>query len=371
MTPPDSLQHNVYCALPGSMRSRSLVSAELTNSAAPGPRTNALPRWLTSNRPTALRVAVCSRPCRRTTPASASRRTRRSSRRVRGDGPRAVRAGHSVSRSRRFHPNASRDWHTWPGGRFLDFDALEAAGIANARERAGLLEYLDGPRFHRRRDGRGRASAAGSSASPVTSCCGRVRPTYTPARPPRMRSVCRSTIVERGWAMLGLTVADPDTLGAQPGRRRRPGDLGGDEDARWATTRAMAFLRVLGATMARLAEAISSMIRDEQPNIWLDAHRRRARHRAGRTASAAEFVPRIGAMIDAVHRHHLISSPDTFIEGVVQRHVGERTVRRRVCGSVRLHRADADAHPDGVVGPCSSSSAPPSATWCTPTAAGW
>src|SRR5271155_1349778 len=60
MTPPDSLQHNVYCALPGWIRSRSLVSAELTNCAAPGPRTNALPRWLTSNRPTALRVAVCS-----------------------------------------------------------------------------------------------------------------------------------------------------------------------------------------------------------------------------------------------------------------------------------------------------------------------
>src|SRR6201995_1812515 len=60
MTPPDSVQHNVYCALPGAMRPRSLVSAELTNCAAPGPRISALPRWLTSNRPTALRVALCS-----------------------------------------------------------------------------------------------------------------------------------------------------------------------------------------------------------------------------------------------------------------------------------------------------------------------
>ena len=60
MTPPDSVQHNVYCALPGPMRPRSLVSAELTYSAAPGPRTDALPRWLTSKRPTAVRVAVCS-----------------------------------------------------------------------------------------------------------------------------------------------------------------------------------------------------------------------------------------------------------------------------------------------------------------------
>ncbi len=60
MTPPDSVQHNVYCALPGPIRFRSLVSAELTNRAAPGPRTSALPRWLTSKRPTALRVALCS-----------------------------------------------------------------------------------------------------------------------------------------------------------------------------------------------------------------------------------------------------------------------------------------------------------------------
>ena len=42
MTPPDSVQHNVYCALPGPIRRRSLVSAELTNSAAPGPRTRRL-----------------------------------------------------------------------------------------------------------------------------------------------------------------------------------------------------------------------------------------------------------------------------------------------------------------------------------------
>ena len=36
------------------------MSAELTYSAAPGPRTSALPRWLTSNSPTVVRVAVCS-----------------------------------------------------------------------------------------------------------------------------------------------------------------------------------------------------------------------------------------------------------------------------------------------------------------------
>ena len=59
-TPPDSSQHSVYWALPAAIRSRSLVKHELTNSAAPGPVTSALPRWLTSNSPTAVRVAVCS-----------------------------------------------------------------------------------------------------------------------------------------------------------------------------------------------------------------------------------------------------------------------------------------------------------------------
>src|SRR6185436_1004622 len=60
-TPPDSSsQHSVYCALPGPIRPRSLDSVAFTNAAAPGPRTCALPRWLTSNTPTASRTAVCS-----------------------------------------------------------------------------------------------------------------------------------------------------------------------------------------------------------------------------------------------------------------------------------------------------------------------
>src|SRR6188472_4755231 len=60
MTPPDSVQHNVYCALPGPIRPRSLVSVALTYAAAPGPLTSALPRWLTSKMPTDSRTAVCS-----------------------------------------------------------------------------------------------------------------------------------------------------------------------------------------------------------------------------------------------------------------------------------------------------------------------
>ena len=60
-TPPvASSQHSVYCALPGSIRSRSLVRQALTKSAAPGPVTRALPRCDTSKTPTASRTAACS-----------------------------------------------------------------------------------------------------------------------------------------------------------------------------------------------------------------------------------------------------------------------------------------------------------------------
>ena len=50
----------MYCALPGRIRPRSLLSVALTYAAAPGPVTISLPRWLTSKTPTASRTAVCS-----------------------------------------------------------------------------------------------------------------------------------------------------------------------------------------------------------------------------------------------------------------------------------------------------------------------
>ena len=120
--------------------------------------------------------------------------------------------------------------------------------------------------------------------------------------------------VEHGWAMLGLTVADPDTPALSQA------DV--DSLATWVAMRmqmgpdaADGFLRVLGATVARLAEAISSMIRTSQPKLWL-GHTGDELATAQVYREAAEFVPRIGAMIDAVHRHHLVSTR-TFIEGVV------------------------------------------------------
>ena len=60
MPPVASSQQSVYCAWPGWILPRSLVSVALTYAAAPGPTTIALPRWETSKMPTASRTAVCS-----------------------------------------------------------------------------------------------------------------------------------------------------------------------------------------------------------------------------------------------------------------------------------------------------------------------
>jgi class 3 adenylate cyclase len=197
-------------------------------------------------------------------------------------------------------------------GQVVDFAALEAAGIANARERAGLIEYLADLGFtademvEAERHGRlfGLAGDVLLWSGP---------PIYTLRTAAEAIGVALAD-VEHGWAMLGLTVTDPDT----------PVLSQADVDglATWVAMRmqmgpdaADGFLRVLGATVARLAEAISSMIRTGQPKMWLgltgDELATAQVYRA-----AAEFVPRVGAMIDAVHRHHLVSTR-TFIEGVV------------------------------------------------------
>ena len=194
----------------------------------------------------------------------------------------------------------------------MDFEALDAAGIADARERAGLIEYLAGLGFtaddmvEAERRGRlfGLAGDALLWSGPQV---------YTLRTAADAIGVALADI-EHGWAMLGLTVADPDT----------PALSQADVDglATWVAMRmqmgpdaADGFLRVLGSTVARLAEAISSMIRTALPKMWLGLTGDELAT-AQVYRDAAEFVPRLGAMIDAVHRQHLVSTR-TFIEGVV------------------------------------------------------
>jgi class 3 adenylate cyclase len=193
----------------------------------------------------------------------------------------------------------------------LDFDAMQAAGITDPRARAGLLEYLAGLGFtvdemaEAERNGRlfGLAGDALLRSGPQV---------YT------LRTAAESigvpvADVEHAWAMLGLTIEDSDTPALSQA------DV--DSLATWVALRAQmgedaadGFVRVLGATVARLADAASSMIRTSAPRLWL-GHSGDELTTALAYREAAYFVPRLGAMIDAVHRHHLVSTR-TFIESV-------------------------------------------------------
>lgn len=194
----------------------------------------------------------------------------------------------------------------------VDWDALEAAGIADARERAGLIEYLDDLGFSTAEmadaERRGRlfglaGDALGRSGPPAYSLASAADALDIPVAD-----------VERAWTLLGLNIADPDT----------PALSQADVDAlaTWVAMRSLlgdavdSFLRLLGTTMARLAEAESSMIRTNRPDVWLGhTNDELATARAWRATAA--FIPRIGAVMDAVHRHHQVSNR-TFLEGLTR-----------------------------------------------------
>jgi class 3 adenylate cyclase len=205
----------------------------------------------------------------------------------------------------------ARGWHTWPVVDSLDFEAIQAAGIADPRERSGLLEYLAGLGFtvDDMADAERRGRLFGL-AGDVLLQSGPLK--YT------LRTAAESlgvpvADIEHAWAILGLTAADVDTP------MLSQADV--DALATWIAMRAQlgedatdGYMRVLGATVARLAEAVSSMIRTSAPRLWLgDTGDELATAQAYQ--QVAGFVPRVGAMIDAIHRHHLVSTR-TFIEGV-------------------------------------------------------
>jgi class 3 adenylate cyclase len=194
----------------------------------------------------------------------------------------------------------------------LDFEALEAAGIADPRERADLLKYLDGLGFTvdemAAAERRGRLFGL---AGDVVLWPG--PPTYTLQSAAEALGLPPESVA-RAWALLGLTAAGPDV----------PTLSQADVDAlaTWVAIKAVVgdddasgLLRVLGANMARLAEAEATMIRGGMPDILIDhTHDELATAQAYRTA--VEFVCGLGALIDTVHRHHLISAR-TYFEDVI------------------------------------------------------
>jgi class 3 adenylate cyclase len=195
----------------------------------------------------------------------------------------------------------------------VDFGELEAAGIANARERADLIKYLDELGFTADEmvaaERRGRLFGL---AGDVLAWSG--RPIYTVQTAAEELGLSADDVAH-AWALLGLTVAGPDV----------PALSRADVDAlsTWVALKGVVgedggfgLLRVLGAAMARLAEAESTMIRTGTPDIQMTyTHDELATAQAYR--AVAEFVPRIGALIDVVHRHHLTSAR-THFEGVIR-----------------------------------------------------
>jgi class 3 adenylate cyclase len=193
------------------------------------------------------------------------------------------------------------------------FEELEAAGIANPRERADLIKYLDELGFTVdemvEAERRGRLFGL---AGDVLSWSG--PPIYTLATAAEKLGISADDVA-RAWTLLGLTVAGPDI----------PALSQADVDAlaTWLALKtavgeagAYGLLRVLGAAMARLAEAESTMIRGGMPDIQM-THTRDELATAQTYRAVAEFVPRLGTLIDTVHRHHLISAR-THFEGVLR-----------------------------------------------------
>jgi adenylate cyclase len=193
----------------------------------------------------------------------------------------------------------------------VDFKALEAAGIANAPERAALIEYLDGLGFTAEEmvaaEQRGRLFGL---AGDVLQWSG--PPTYSLRAAAEVLGVPLDEVAH-AWAVLGLTVADTDApalsqadvdgLGAWVAMKAVVG-----EDA------ALGWLRVLGATMARLAEAGATVVRVGQPDIQM-TYTQDELTTARAYRAIAEFIPRLGELIDAIFRHHTISAR-TYFEGV-------------------------------------------------------
>jgi class 3 adenylate cyclase len=187
----------------------------------------------------------------------------------------------------------------------LDFDALEAAGIANARERAALIEYLDGLGFTVEEmveaERRGRLFGLAGDAIRRSG-----RPAYSLRTAAEALALPLHHVADI-WAMLGLAIpeadaivlsqADVDALATCADMEDRMGDDG-------------SLLRLIGAAMARLAEAETALLRTTRPDFWITrSPDELTTARAWR--ELAEAIPRIGSLLDVVHRHQL-TRPNLF-----------------------------------------------------------
>ncbi|KUH83912.1 MULTISPECIES: adenylate/guanylate cyclase domain-containing protein [unclassified Mycobacterium] len=190
----------------------------------------------------------------------------------------------------------------------VDLDALEAAGLADARQRAALIEYLDSLGFSAEemvdaeRHGRRLFQLAGDAVRRSGP------PTYS------LRTAAEALAlpvddVAHYWAMLGLTVTDPDQVALSQADVDALATCAA-MTALWDIDGTAGLLRLIGSAMARVAEAEATATRTSQPQFWITtSHDELTTARTYR--ALAELIPRVGALMDAVHRQHL-ERPNLF-----------------------------------------------------------
>lgn len=194
----------------------------------------------------------------------------------------------------------------------VDFDALEAAGIANARGRAALIGYLNKLGFSAdemvEAERRGRLFGLAGDALQ-----GPGRPIYSLRTAADALGVSLPEVAT-AWTALGLTIADPDALTLS--------QLDVDGLSTWVAIKelvgdepALAFLRTLGNAMARVAEAGGTMVRMAQPDLLM-AISNDELTTAMAYREITEITQTFGVLIDAVFRQHIISAR-THFEGVI------------------------------------------------------
>lgn len=195
----------------------------------------------------------------------------------------------------------------------VDFEALEASGIADARGRAALIAYLSdlgfSPQDMAEAEQRGRLFGL---AGDVLQWSG--RPVHTLRGAAALLGVPAEELAH-AWALLGLTVADSEHVAFSEA------DVDGLQT--WVALRAVVgdraaldLLRVLGSSLSRLAEAGATVLRVALPDIHI-SHSRDELVSAKAYRTVAEFIPRLGTLMDVVFRHHTISAR-AYFEGVVR-----------------------------------------------------
>jgi adenylate cyclase len=194
----------------------------------------------------------------------------------------------------------------------VDFDALEAAGIANARARAALIDYLDKLGFSAEDmiDAERRGRLFGLAGDALQ---GPGRPTYSLRTAADALGVALNEVAT-AWTALGLTIADPDVPALS--------QLDVDGLTTWVALKelvgdepALAFLRILGNAMARVAEAGGTMVRMARPDLLM-AISNDELTTAMTYREITEITHTFAVLIDAVFRQHIVSAR-THFEGVI------------------------------------------------------